>query len=214
MRKRIIKYFFILLFSNMYCQNRNFEEYERVYIEVGSIIPLDELSNQYDTSVDFGFWYRTKFEKKKFIDFGFNFYIPKNSKPFNFIENDSVFKLKQTDFSGMIGFKYCKILALSKKKNSVSLEWINTFGYAFIFYNPENDRYYDIKNGTTKDKDGNSKSYSRTLETFHIAEGLCLNIDNIGIQFQYQYTPFSLTNKKIETNFGSQSIILGIIYKQ
>jgi hypothetical protein len=214
MKKHIKKLIFVLIFNTIYSQNSTEKEYEKVYIEVGALQPLGNLKNQFDASIDFGFWFRTKIEKTKCIDFGFNLYVPKNSKPFNYTYSDSIFRLKPSNFSGMIGFKYCKIFPISSHKKNINLEWINTFGLAFIFYSPADDRYYDIKNGTTKNKDGTNKSYSNALTTFHLAEGLLFNIDNIGFQIQYQFNPFATTNPKLDANFGNQSLIFGLVYRQ
>jgi hypothetical protein len=214
MKKYILTSILMLICSNIFSQRIYNKEYERVYIEVGFLQPLGNLNNQFDASIDFGFWFRTKIEATKCFDLGFNIYVPKNSKPFNFKYSDSVFKLKPSGFSGMLGIKYCKIFPISNHKKKINIEWINSFGVAFIFYPPDDERYYDIKNGTTKDKDGKNKSYTNALTTINLAEGFMFNVDNIGVQVQYQFTPFSTTNDKLDSNFGSQSLIFGMVYRQ
>jgi hypothetical protein len=141
---------FSVICNIIYSQPNAKKEYERVYIEAGAMQPLGDLKNQFDTSIDFGFWFRTKIEKSKCIDLGFNLYVPKNAKPFNYTYSDSIFILKPSRFSGMVGLKYCKIFPISSHKKNIGIEWINTLAVEFIFYPPEDERYYDQRNGTTK----------------------------------------------------------------
>ena len=54
----------------------NMIEYERVYIEVGQVVPLGKLKAQFDNSFAFGFWFRNRIIKNDFVDFGFTCFIP------------------------------------------------------------------------------------------------------------------------------------------
>ena len=73
-------------------------DYERVYVEAGFLQPIGKLSNQFEMSPSFGFWFRNKIHKKDFVDFGFNFFIPKNPVDPNFKYRDSIVKYKSKYF--------------------------------------------------------------------------------------------------------------------
>lgn len=94
------------------------------------------------------------------------------------------------------------------------IEWTNGFAFAFIFYSHDDERFYDQLNGTTKNIDGKPKTYSAALTTLQLSEGLVFEIENIGIQMAYRFATFATTNPKLDANFGTQSLVFGLIYHQ
>ena len=76
-----------LMFNIMQSQTNN-PEYERVYIEIGYLKPLDKLSNKFDISPSFGFWFRNRIQKNDYVDLGFNFFKEK-----------CIFNLRRPSFS-------------------------------------------------------------------------------------------------------------------
>ncbi len=197
----------ILLNSfNAICQVQENNDYERVYIEVGVLYPLDKLKNTIKSAPNFGFWYKSRIKKTEFLDFGFNMSVLKNKMTFQSETNDSIFKNTPKYFAGMVGFKYCKEYSLSDSKN-IKLEIFPSIGYAFFFYE---SKLIGLKNNNSL----NDEKSKKALSTFHLGQGIKLNIDNVAVQMQYQFTPYNLFYKNIDENLGSQSLIFGIIYKQ
>ena len=68
----------------------------------------------------------------------------------------------------------------------------------------------DLKNSPSF----NQSDSSEALSTFHIGQGIKLNVDNVALQVQYQFTPYHIFYEYIDKDFGSQSLIFGIVYKQ
>jgi hypothetical protein len=205
--KKYILILVLVVFQNTNAQQKKYGAYERVSIEAGILYPLGNLKNQIDPSVNLGFWLKSKVAVDQSVDLGVNFYIPKKKDSFDFERNDSIFRNIARGFSGMVGARYCKTILLSENKN-ISLDWFPSLGYAFFMYKSD---FLNLKN------DLNTVDQKRTntaLSTIHFGQGIKLNIDNVAFQMQYQYTPYSLFYKYLDKDFGSQSLILGIVYKQ
>ncbi|WP_337968331.1 hypothetical protein [uncultured Flavobacterium sp.] len=179
------------------------KEYERVYVEAGFVQPIGKLSNKFDLSPSFGFWFRNKLTREDFVDFGFNFFIPKNPVDVNFKYRDSIVHYKSSHFAINIGTRFAKVIPLSQRKIDFNLEWNSGIGLALNFYNAPNELEF-----------GDGEHTREVLTTFYLSQGIKLNYRNTGLQCHYQWSPYGLFNDQVEKNFGSQSLMFGIVYRQ
>lgn len=178
--------------------------YERVYVEAGMWQPLDNLSETVNPSVNFGFWFRTKTNEKEMIEFGFNFTVPDSNLPYEFKADGTVYRNRATGLFGMVGVRYGRSYPLSADGKR-SVEIFPSLGAAFF-----GQRTISVEN--SPGIEGEERS-PRSLGTVHVGQGVRLNFRNIGIQAQYQFTPYAL-NPHIPKNFGAQSLTFGIVYRQ
>lgn len=204
---RSFLYLLILLFSEFtFSQNESqdlFDDYERIYIEAGFVQPIGKLSDKFDLSPSFGFWFRNKLNREDFIDFGFNFFILKKPVGPNFEYRDTIVQYKSSHFAINIGTRFAKVVPLSLRKKDFNLEWNSGIGLALNFYNAPKE--LDFEDG---------EHTKEVLTTFYLSQGIKLNYKNVGLQCHYQWSPYGLFNDKIEKNFGSQSLMFGIVYRQ
>lgn len=182
--------------------------YERVIIEAGIRIPVGKLSGKIGMSPEFGLWYRTRMTNNDLIDTGFSLYMPTNRREFDFRDEAEVYKVKPAGVCGMIGVRINKRYYLGGSKYRKSLEWCTTGGYAFFMYR---DKEFVTGNGRTENS---VRSYAKALSTFQIGQGLRYNINNMGIQLHYNYTPYGLFSNHVPNDFGSHSFTLGLFYRQ
>lgn len=194
------KLIFITLFIT--CLALNAQDYERVYVEAGIYQPLGKLSDKFDTSPSIGFWFRTKLVQEDFVDFGFNFFIPKNAVAPKFRYRDTFVNYKSEQFAINIGTRFAKVIPLSKKTADFNVEWNSGIGLALNFYDAPDDLEFGDKEYTEE-----------VLTTFYVSQGLKVNYKNVGLQCHYQWSPYALFNDRID-NFGSQSLMFGIVYRQ
>lgn len=178
-------------------------EYERVYVEAGFVQPIGKLSDKFDLSSSFGFWYRSKMNREDYIDFGFNFFIPKKPVDVNFKYRDTNVKYESGHFAINIGTRFAKVIPLSPTKKDFNAEWNSAIGLALNFYKAPHELEFEDGDHTKE-----------VLTTFYLSQGIKLNYKNIGLQCHYQFSPYGIFNDKIEKDFGSQSLMFGIIYRQ
>jgi hypothetical protein len=197
----------ILIFSEFaFAQNESqnsSDQYERVYVEAGFVQPIGELSDKFDLSPSFGFWFRNKLNREDFVDFGFNFFVPKNPVDVNFKYRDSIVQYKSSHFAINIGTRFAKVIPLSRQKADFNLEWNSGIGLALNFYNAPKELEF-----------GEREHTKEVLTTFYLSQGIKLNYRNTGLQCHYQWSPYNLFNDQVEKNFGSQSLMFGIVYRQ
>ena len=200
--KRYILIMVFIVFLNLQAQQKT-QDYERVYIEAGLVQPLGSLSNKFDASPSFGFWFRNRIEHQDFVDFGFNFFIPRHARNVDFKIQDSNLSYKSKHFAINIGARFAKVMPLSLKSDHFHLEWNSGIGLALNVYKAPEDFVFEEGINT-----------GEILTTFLLSQGIKINYKNLGLQCHYQYTPYELFEKKVESNFGSQSIMFGIVYRQ
>ncbi|WP_339888311.1 hypothetical protein [uncultured Flavobacterium sp.] len=199
-------FLFILLIGYFgFSQNDSIDinEYERVYIEVGFVKPLGKMANKFETSPSVGFWFRNRIVNDDYIDFGFNFFIPKKARDVDFRYRDSIVKYKSEHFGISIGTRFAKIISMSNQTRSFNLEWNTGIGLGLNFYEAPNELAFEEKEFT-----------SEVLTTFYISQGIKLNYKNIGFQCHYNFSPYDLFNKKINEKYGSQYLMFGLVYRQ
>jgi hypothetical protein len=203
--KRYILFIILIVSQSGLAQNNMFsdDDYARVYVEAGFVQPLGKLSNKFELSPSFGFWFRNKITHEEFIDLGFNFFIPKNPVDLSFAYRDSIVKYKSKHFAINIGSRFAKVITLSSKNPNVNLELNTGIGLALNSYKaPES---LEFKEG---------EHSKETLTTFYLSQGIKLNYKNTGLQCHYQWSPYGLFNDRLEKDFGSQTLMFGIFYRQ
>jgi len=178
------------------------EEYERIYVEAGFIKPLGRLSDKFEMSPSFGFWFRTKMFREDYVDFGFNFFMPKNPIEPDFKYRDSIAKYKSDHFAINIGTRFAKVIPLSQKLKDFNAEWNSGIGLALNFYSAPDE--LEFRKG---------EYTNEVLTTFYLSQGIKINHKNVGLQCHYQWSPYGLFNERLD-DFGSQSIMFGIVYRQ
>jgi len=196
------KYLLILLTFTAVCQSQN-NNFERVYIEVGAVKPLGIMADKFELSPSFGFWFRSRLVKEDFIDFGFNFFLPKNASTINFKFRDSILEYKSKNFAITIGTRFVKIMPLSLQTKNFNFEWNSGIGLALNSY--QAPKGIEFKEGEHSEE---------LLTTLYLSQGIKINYKNIGLYCHYHYSPYSLFNTKIEGEYGSQSLLFGIVYRQ
>lgn len=184
--------------------------YERFIVEAGARVPLDKMEDKIDVSPEFGFWFRSRMDDRDMLDIGGSFYIPTNRREFDYTTPDSIFSVKAKGVSGMAGFRVSKVYTVGF---NLSVEWLSTFGYAFFVYDDKEARYLH-KIHPEDFKDSDNHSFTKAFSTFHIGQGVRLNYANVGLQANYNYTPYGLFTDYVPSNFGSHSLTVGIIYRQ
>lgn len=177
--------------------------YERVAIEAGLRIPFGGLKDKIGASPEVGLWFRSRLRNNDMLDIGGTVCIPSGIKEFDYESHGENYKVSPAGVTGMAGVRFTKIYELNSGRYKKSAEWISSFGYAYFMYR---DAY-----AMDTPKENNSL---KALSTFHIGQGLRLNIDNVGFQVSYNYTPYGQFSSHVPQSFGAHSLSLGIVYRQ
>lgn len=177
--------------------------YERVAIEAGVRIPFGDLKDKMGASPEVGFWFRSRLRNNDMLDFGGTVCIPSGTNEFDYENRGEEYKVSLAGVSGMAGVRFSKIYELANGRYKKSAEWISSFGYAYFMYRDEFAMNTPEENNSLK-----------ALSTFYIGQGLRLNIDNVGFQVNYNYTPYGQFSNHVPQSFGAHSFTLGIIYRQ
>ena len=200
--KKYILFIICMVISSSQSQEIK-QDYERIYVEAGFVKPLGALSNKFEMAPSFGFWFRNRVVQKDFIDFGFNFYIPNKTVNANFRYRDTILNYKSKHFAINIGARFAKISPLSLKTNNAYFEWNSGIGLALNVYQAPDEIEF-----------GEGEYSGEVLTTFFLSQGIKVNYKNIGLQCHYQWSPYGLFSENLEKDFGSQSIMFGIVYRQ
>lgn len=184
--------------------------YERMMIEAGMRIPMDKLGDKTGVSPEVGLWFRSRLRNGDMIDVGLSAYVPTATTAFDYEDRGEVYKVSPAGASGMAGFRMNKVYEVGGAKYDKSIEWISSFGYAWFMYR---DRY--AVDGSPR-PGGNTEEVStlKSFSTFHIGQGLRFNIDNVGFQINYSYTPYGQFSSHVPKDFGSHALTVGVVYRQ
>jgi hypothetical protein len=184
--------------NNIYTPNS-----EIVNAEASIIIPIGKLSNKFDYAQSYGFWFKIKQEKSIAVNAGFTAILLKNPRPINYKFNDSIYIINSNKFGFDLGIRAIKVIPISSNQKNY-LELGVTIGLDYLDY----DFPTEETRGKEKDKDDPFKH-----TTILLAPEIKYMHNNIGVKFQYRYTPYDL-NEGFESKFGSSSLSVGIVYKQ
>ena len=177
-------------------------DYDRIYVEFGQIIPLGTLKKQFDQSLHYGFWLRTKIKHNNYWEVGFNFYIPKNAQPVQVFEKGSNHIFKSAKFNFSFGGRLSKVIELSKNTN---IDWVTGFGVKLY--------PYSIPNTLILTEEEKEKRDGNVIFQPYLAQGLRFNYKNIGLQVHYHYG-VNFQTLKLTENFGNSYLTFGVVYRQ
>ncbi|WP_294824768.1 hypothetical protein [uncultured Flavobacterium sp.] len=204
--KKILTLMLMLGGLNCFAQGQ-----ERFIGEAGIRVPLGNMADKVGPSPEFGLWFRTRMdESNDMLDVGISIHIPGKTHEFDYTTPDSLYRTKANGVSGMIGFRPTKVYTVGF---DLSLEWVSTFGYAFMMYDDKEARYKH-KAFPEEFEDSDNTSFIKAFSTFHIGQGIRLNYANVGMEVNYSYTPYGLFTNYVPRNFGSHSFSFGIVYRQ
>lgn len=207
-------YFFALLVSTVVVAQpendgrglKHTASIEHVYIEFGGCSPIGQLREYQKPNVNLGFWVLVQHFRDERLEVGFNLTLAKPGNAFISRKLDSVFSNRAKAASGMIGFRYVRKYPIGQNGHWSS-EVFPSLGYAFFGYDSQ------LK-ATRSDGDivaGERKF--KALSTIHVGQGVRVNYKNVGIQAQYQFTPYDWFSRNDDT-IGAHSLTFGIVYRQ
>ncbi len=207
-----MKKIFIIIAILLSLPDCSAQGYERFVGEAGMRMPLGSLAEKIGPSPELGLWFRSRMDEdcNDMIDIGGSIHIPSKRREFDYTTPDTLFRVKAKSVSGMAGFRAVKVYTVGF---DLSLEWMSTFGYAFMLYDDEEARYKH-KTFPEEFKDSDNNSLTKAFSTFHVGQGIRLNYANVGLQVQYNYTPYGLFTDYVPQNFGSHSLSFAIVYRQ
>ncbi len=191
--------FFVLMAFQMNAQDTivfpKIDLYKRNILDVSYGIPLGNLSDKYQSSINTAFYMRTKVAKRQFIDFGAELSGIISGKKVAYRFNNEILNLEGSKTSFLLGFRYSRFIVQSKNEN-FHIETNSGLGWKYLHYTkPEGDSYKGLK---------------PTLNTFAVTQGLKIIYHGFGVHCSYHYSPYDLFNSKVENNFGSSSVNFGI----
>jgi hypothetical protein len=171
--------------------------FKRNVLEVSYGKPLGDLANKYESSITTAFYMRTKIAKKQFIDFGAELsgIVKGNSVDYK-VGNENI-QLDGSKSAFFLGFRYTRFLIQSKDEN-FHIETNSGMGWKYLHYSKPEDEIYD------------ELDIKPTLNTIAVSQGVKIVLYGFGLHCNYQYSPYTLFNSKVERNFGASSINVGI----
>lgn len=196
------KFLFLVLFAlQINAQDTIFfpkvDVFKRNVLEVSYGKPLGDLANKYESSITTAFYMRTKIAKKQFIDFGAELsgIVKGNSVDYK-VGNENI-QLDGSKSAFFLGFRYTRFLIQSKDEN-FHIETNSGMGWKYLHYSKPEDEIYD------------ELDIKPTLNTIAVSQGVKIVLYGFGLHCNYQYSPYTLFNSKVERNFGASSINFGI----
>ncbi|MDP5026834.1 MAG: hypothetical protein NWQ14_01320 [Flavobacterium sp.] len=196
------KFLFLVLFAlQINAQDTIFfpkvDVFKRNVLEVSYGKPLGDLANKYESSITTAFYMRTKIAKKQFIDFGAELsgIVKGNSIDYK-VGNENI-QLDGSKSAFFLGFRYTRFLIQSKDEN-FHIETNSGMGWKYLHYSKPEDEIYD------------ELDIKPTLNTIAVSQGVKIVLYGFGLHCNYQYSPYTLFNSKVERNFGGSSINVGI----
>lgn len=193
--------FFVLFAIKLQAQDTivfpKIDVFKRNIVEVSYGIPLGDLANKYESTINSGLYFRTKIGKKQFIDFGLEVSGVVQGNAINYTFNGENVILDGSKSAFLLGLRYTRFLYQSKNE-VFHIESNSGLGWRYLHYSkPEDEKYKEI-------------DLSPTLNTVAISQGLKIMYGGFGVFCNYQYAPYDLFNSKIEDHFGGESINFGI----
>ena len=171
--------------------------YKRNIVEVSYGIPLGQLANKYQNSINTAYYMRTKIARHQFIDFGAELSGIMNGSPIEYEVNGERIMLDGSKSAFLLGLRYTRFLYRSKNEK-FHIETNTGLGWKYLHYKkPEEEMYDEI-------------DLKPSLNTIAVTQGLKIMFHGLGLHCNYQYAPYGLFNSKAERNFGGSSINVGV----
>jgi hypothetical protein len=201
-----MKKLFFLMLTSLIMRGQNNSSYEQntqmVNAEASIIIPFGNLTDKFDYAQCYGVWINLGKDKGVYANFGVNLIFLKDARAVNYTQKDTTYTIDSDKFGLDFGFKAVKLIDIRKNDKKDYLEIDTAIGFHYLDYD------FPSRSEEEEKKD---PSFRNT--TFLIAPEIKYIYDNIGLKFQYRYTPYNVI-QGFESNFGSHSISFGIVYKQ
>lgn len=175
---------------------------EIVNAEAGIIIPIGKLSDKFNYAQSYGFWFKMAEQNGLVANAGFTAIFLKKARPIDYKFNDSIYTINSNKFGFDIGIRVLKIIPISRNKKNY-LELGLTIGLDYLDY--------DYPSEEIQEKNENKHELFKNT-TILLAPEIKYMYNNVGVKFQYRFTPYNIDG--FESNFGSSSISFGIVYKQ
>jgi hypothetical protein len=179
---------------------------ENVSFEPGLRVPVGALADVMGASPELGIWVRGKINTNNYLDIGGSAFALEGTEEFMYTDRGATYGVTLKGVGGTAGFRLAKVYELNTGKLKTGLEWLSTFGYAFLMYE---DKY------TVAGNYGSSieKTDLKAFHTFTLGQGIRFTVDNVGLQVNYNYSPYGQFSSNISSSFGAHSLSAGIIYK-
>ncbi|WP_329805474.1 hypothetical protein [Flavobacterium facile] len=171
--------------------------FKRNIVEVSYGIPLGDLANKYESTINSAIYFRTKIAKKQFVDFGLEMsgVVQGNAIKYKFNGENVILDGSKSAF--LLGLRYTRFLYQSKNE-VFHIESNSGLGWKYLHYSkPEDEKYKEI-------------DFQPILNTIAFTQGVKIMYNGFGVFCNYQYAPYDLFNSKIENHFGGESINFGI----
>lgn len=194
-------FIFILISVSIYSQNNN-EYLNRVVVNADAslVVPVGRLSSKFKNAQSYGLWVTLGQEKNIYCDLGLSLLLLNDARDINYRHNDSIYNITSNNFGLEFGMEIANQIAISK----------NTIIKAGTLLGMH---YLDYK---FPDEEGDKKNkgpYYFKNTTFIFAPQVRIFYKNIGLKIQYRFTPYSMI-EEFDSKFGSQSVLIGIAYRQ
>ncbi len=193
--------FFVLIAFQMNAQDTivfpKIDLYQRNILEVSYGIPLGELANKYESSINTGYYMRTKIAKHQFIDFGAELSGIVKGRDVEYALNNEKITLNGSKSAFLLGLRYTRFWYQSPNEN-FHIETNSGIGWKYLHYSkPENEIYDEV-------------DFSPSLNTIALSQGIKIMFHGFGVHCNYHYSPYGLFNPSAERNFGASSINIGV----
>jgi hypothetical protein len=174
-------------------------------MQVGSWLPIGNLSKTMGLSPHFGVWFGNMtlpYTNLK-LSMGFNIFVPlpSNTSEFNYFLSDTILIAKPSSACGLMGIQLSQTQWI---KNGYQLDFIAGVGIGFISTNQ--------KKPQSKGQQNNENNlYS--VDNVYFSLGVNIRKGKIGFNALFNITPLGSFEQTVRKNFGNQSITTGINYR-
>lgn len=171
--------------------------FKRNILEISYGMPLGQLEDKYQNSINTAMYFRTKIAKKQFIDFGLELGALNKPRKVSYSVASAPLIVDPGKTTFLLGFRYSRFLFLSKDDN-IWIESNTGLGWKYIHYKiPDKEEFKAL-------------DFEPSLNTIAISQGVKIMFYGFGIHANYQYAPYDLFNKNAENNFGGSSLNFGV----
>ncbi len=202
MKKVFLLIVVLMKYQDVFSQEINSEI---INAEASIIIPIGRLSDKFEYAHSYGFWFKLGEDNGFVANIGITAIFLKNARPVKYEFKDSTYNIGSDKFGLDFGIKAIKIIPISNENKNHYLELDTTFGLHYLDYDFPSEKQDDEK------EESKEPPFKNT--TIIIAPEIKYIYKNVGLKFQYRFTPYNLI-EGMESKFGSHSIAFGIVYKQ
>ncbi|AWI24631.1 hypothetical protein [Flavobacterium pallidum] len=193
--------FLVLIACKMQAQDTivvpKVDVYKRNIVEVSYGTPLGALADKYQSSINTGFYMRTKVARRQFIDFGAELGAVIKGRAVEYNVNNQKILLEGSKTTFLLGLRYTRFWYQSPNGN-FHIETNSGIGWKYLHYSKPEGEPYD------------SMDFSPALHTIALSQGIKLMFHGFGVHCSYHYSPYGLFNGSAERDFGASSVNVGV----